>query len=348
MFFASDLPKTLSFGNFGNEDTPADIVDFIASILCDNLEARMRKNLSYGFNRVSSIETRLRGKVNHLENERFHLLAKGRVSCRYDELSLNTPKNCFIRGALEIIAGLSDNVQILERVKSLISRFQQLGITSSPPLPQSMTRVGLNDREDAHIIAISKLIYDFKIPTTSDGNDKLYNIQDEKQWVYRLYEKAILGMYKHLLPSQEWEVSGGDKLKWQTTFFSSKRVEALLPNMKTDITIRSRTKDFHLIIDTKFNNLIVKGQFQNETIRSGYVYQMYAYLQSQVNTYSGEVLSKGMLLHPSIGESIEEEIHLQGHPIKFCTIDLTENFQNIKTRLLDILEFHNESKEQYV
>ena len=37
-----------------------------------------------------------------------------------------------------------------------------------------------------------------------------------------------------------------------------------------------------IVIDTKFTSIVTAGWYREETLRSGYVYQIYAYLRSQV------------------------------------------------------------------
>ena len=44
-----------------------------------------------------------------------------------------------------------------------------------------------------------------------------------------------------------------------------------------------------------------------------------------------------MLLHPAIGENIDESANIQGLDIKFSTIDLTQNHNEIKQRLLELI-----------
>ena len=54
-------------------------------------------------------------------------------------------------------------------------------------------------------------------------------------------------------------------------------------------------------------------------LRADTFYQIYAYLRSQENTHPD---TDGMLLHPSIGESVCEHAIIQGHKITFTTVNL--------------------------
>lgn len=78
--------------------------------------------------------------------------------------------------------------------------------------------------------------------------------------------------------------------------------------------------------------MVTSGWYREETLRSGYVYQIYAYHRSQVGC--DDVLTghaSGLLLHPAIGQMVDETVHIQGHVIRFATVDLTATPADIRT-----------------
>lgn len=62
---------------------------------------------------------------------------------------------------------------------------------------------------------------------------------------------------------------------------SSQGIDKILSSMKTDIIIDNLDLGQRTIIDTKFNAVLTRGWYRHETLRSSYIYQMYAYLRSQ-------------------------------------------------------------------
>lgn len=105
----------------------------------------------------------------------------------------------------------------------------------------------------------------------------------------------------------------------------------------TDIVLTNKDQDRRIIIDTKFNSLLKKGRYGNETLRSHYIYQMYAYLRSQAGRGALYDTAEGILLHPSVGETIDEYVTLQGHRMRFVTVDLAASARDIRKRLLQII-----------
>ncbi len=96
-----------------------------------------------------------------------------------------------------------------------------------------------------------------------------------------------------------------------------------------------------IVIDTKFNSIVTSGWYREVSLRSAYIYQIYAYLRSQEDNDDPLALhASGLLLHPSIGEMYDETVEMQGHAIRFATVDLGATAEEIRRRLLYLIEIH--------
>ena len=116
-------------------------------------------------------------------------------------------------------------------------------------------------------------------------------------------------------------------------------IEKILPTMRTDVVLDHSSTGRRIVIDTKFTSVVTSGWYREETLRSAYVYQIYAYLRSQVGR--GDPLSdcaSGLLLHPSVGGAVDETVVIQGHGIRFATVDLTASPGKIRSQLLRLCE----------
>ena len=94
-----------------------------------------------------------------------------------------------------------------------------------------------------------------------------------------------------------------------------------------------------IVIDTKFTSIVTARWYREQSLRSGYIYQMYAYLRSQ--TGCGDVLAdsaSGLLLHPSVGQMLDETVVIQGHPIRFATVNLAAKPSEIRAQLMRCVE----------
>jgi 5-methylcytosine-specific restriction enzyme subunit McrC len=109
--------------------------------------------------------------------------------------------------------------------------------------------------------------------------------------------------------------------------------------MKTDVVLDHVASGNRIVIDTKFTSIVTKGWYRDETLRSGYIFQIYSYLRSQVGR--GDSIADhaaGLLLHPSVGEMVDETVVIQGHSIRFATVDLSSSTAEIRSQLLRVCE----------
>ena len=112
-----------------------------------------------------------------------------------------------------------------------------------------------------------------------------------------------------------------------------------MPGMQTDIVLVDRDGGRELVIDTKFTGLLKPGKRDQDRFNSGHIYQMYAYLRSQEQPARAmSMTSAGLLLHPTIDVTHDEYMVVNGHAIRFATVDLAGTASEIRARLLTVVE----------
>src|ERR1051326_1677653 len=244
---------------------------------------------------------RVRGRIDILRTTGRRLLERGRVACHFDQLTTDTPRNRIVRSALESIAHIVRRPDLRYRCRSLASDFALLGVSAVWPVEVELVgdRFGRHDANDRTMVRLAQLACELALPTEDVGIDPLYAPSREISWVRRLYERAVLGFYSVMLDSRGWTVRGGQTLRWPVDA-STDALSAVLPNMRKDLILDLPSTRRRVVIDTKFNAIVTKGWYRDETLRSGYLYQMYAYLRSQEGD-SASNAAEGLLLHPSVG-----------------------------------------------
>ena len=340
MLYASDLFRTRGIGKVGLEDSPDELPDLVAEILARAVELRQRRRLSQGYRAREAVLNRVRGRIDVLKVERHQLLARGLVACRFDELTIDTPRNRFVRAALESICRIVRRQDVAHRCRSLAQGMKAQGVSGIAPSRGEMSadRFGRNDADDRFMVAAAKLAFDLTLPTESAGLSVLSLPEREVTWVHRLFERAIGGFYDVVLSPQGWRVRCGGTLGWQIERKTT-GIDQILPTMRTDVVLDHAPSGRRIVIDTKFTSIVTAGWYREETLRSGYVYQIYAYLRSQVGR--GDDLADsatGVLLHPSVGGMVDETVTIQGQRIRFATVDLAAPSGEIRSQLLRLCE----------
>lgn len=340
MLYASDLFRTRGTGNIGLEDSSDDLPDLVAEILAHAVEQRRRRHLSQGYRAREAVLNRVRGRIDVLKTERHQLLARGLVACHFDELTIDTPRNRFVRGALESICRVVSRQDVAHRCRSLAAGMKAQGVSGNAPsrAEMSVDHFGRNDAGDRFMVAAAQLALDMALPIESLGSTVLSLPEREVTWVRRLFERAIGGFYDVVLSREDWRVQCGGTLGWQIQGKTA-GIDKILPTMRTDVVLTHAASGRRIVIDTKFTSIVTSGWYREETLRSGYVYQIYAYLRSQVGR--GDALAdsaSGMLLHPSVGDEVDESVSIQGQTIRFATVDLRASPTEIRSRLLRLCE----------
>ncbi len=340
MLYASDLWRYDGWDKYTLEACPDVLPDLLAEILTHQVKQRLQTQLSTQHQSQQAALNRVRGRINALQTERHQLLLRGQVACEFNTLSQNNIRNNYIRAALEHISHQVSRPSLRQGCLCLIRQFKQLGITDPCPsrMQISQERCGRHEQTDQLLLNLAHLAFNLHLPTESSGQQRLLRAErQDLPWIRRLYEKAIAGFYSVVLTPQGWQVSQGKRLFWPIQQQSA-AISQLLPSMQTDIILEHSEPAQRIVIDTKFTHIIKSGWHREKTFSSPHLYQLYAYLMSQ--TGHGDKLAdtaSGLLLYPAIGQMIKETVTLQGHSIRFATVDLAADSGEIRRQLLECL-----------
>ena len=350
MLYATKLFREIpSNRRYAVEESPDDIPNLVAEILSRAVERRLRRNLSSDFRHRQADLTRVRGRINLLRTQRRRLLQQGKIACSFDELTTDTLANRFVKAALLKLTRTVQDSELTKRCRTAAATLERAGVGNFPSLSQLRRAIKAREAtwrtvsEDQRMMEAARLAFELALPSEDPGRARLPAPDRDELWARRLFEAAVGGFYDTVLSSCGWNIGTGRKINWQIAE-ATPGMAAILPSMETDIVLErplthgqehySRT-----IIDTKFTNILIANQYGKPSLRSAYIYQIYAYLRSQEREDDpSSVNSSGMLLHPSVDIEVDEEVTIQGHRIRFATVDLAANTRAIRNRLLTLAQ----------
>ncbi len=334
------------------EGAPDQIPHLVAEILANAVERRLRRSLSHGHQRRRADLNRVRGRIDLFRTERRRLLQRGSVACVFDELTVDTPRNRYVKVALNHIAGvvcsLADDSDLERRCRDLIARLERAGVAGHLDPRHAgkaivQDNVGWVDAHERQMLAAASLALNLAIPTERSGTALLPIVNRSETEGWRLYENAVAGFYDVALSVRGWKVRRGNRIQWPASD-STPGLHAIMPEMITDIVLERGGDGTcgagrRIVIDTKFTSIVRRGRFGRKMLKSGHMYQLYAYLRSQEQLGDPRTLcSLGVLLYPSLGVDYNESAIIQGHRISFATVDLAADSQSIRGQLLRIVD----------
>ena len=352
LLYASQLYRELPASRrVEMEDAPDDIPHLVAEILTKAVERRLRRNLSHGYQRQKADLNRVRGRIDLFRTGRQQLLQRGRIACIYDELTVDTSRNRYVKAALIHIAGViskfADHPDVERRCRELVLRLERAGVVGDLDSRHAVTdaelgSVGWMDAHERQMLTAAKLALTLSIPTEQSGLALLPIVNRNETVGWKLFEDAVAGFYDVALSHRGWRVKHGGHIHWPASD-PTPGLPAILPDMITDIVLESRegspAEGRRIVIDTKFTSIVGHSQFGKETLKSGNIYQLYAYLRSQEQV--GDFVSRystGVLLYPSLGVDYDESAIIQGHQVLFRTVDLAADSRTIRSQLLRIVD----------
>lgn len=329
-FYAADHKRMA-----GIEEAPDELPQLLAEILADAVEQRLNSPLTPAFQLDQADLRRVRGRIDVRRTATKSLLAKGQVACRFDSLSIDTPRNRLARHALLGISKLVPEHQLRTRCRRLAASLERLGVGSTAANP-GVDSFNRNDKDDRRFVYAARLAIALALPRPQDGPGQglLHAPELTEGRLRSLFEAAAGGLYKAALPAPSWNVRTGTHLSWPTASLSA-GMPALLPGMKIDIMIHNQNAGHRTIIDTKFTSILGSSHYGTDRFKSSHLYQLYTYLRSQERPEDAASLTtSGVLLYPSTGENIHESMTLHGHTLALATVDLMSSPTQIRHAFL--------------
>jgi 5-methylcytosine-specific restriction enzyme subunit McrC len=269
------------------------------------------------------------------------LLEQGRVACCFEEHTMDTPRNRLVRAALDHLAQRVTKLEVVHECKTLSQQLGRMGVAAQKPSRAAMAtdQISRNETADLMMVSLAKMVFEALIPSEETGQSHALGVDTDVHLLRRLFEKAVTNALRLQLQSLGWQVQHGRKLSWPLAHVSD-GILAYLPGMQTDVELVHLASKRKLVIDTKFNHIFTSSQYRETILRSGYLYQLYTYLRTQeAQTLGLGWRSEGMLLHPQCGPAMDGYVDMQGHRLRFKTIDLTGSAAEFEAQLLGVAEF---------
>ena len=302
------------------------IYDLFAEILIRGISYQLKQGLYREYvSRNESMQT-VKGKIDMRGTIDNKIRNIQKIACDYDELSENNVYNQIVVSTAVLLIKHSEVKKNKKaKLKQLLLFFQNVQPIDVNTIRWNALRFDRNNRNYRLLLYICYFIISEWVLTTENGKFQMREFSDEH--MCRLFEKFVLSYYKKHHPDLK---PCAAQIDWNIE--TEQSTLNILPIMQTDIllTIGERT----LIIDTKYYTRSMQKQFDKATIHSNNLYQIHTYVSEYDENHTGKV--DGMLLYAKTQEDIVPDGQLKrkdGNYIYFKTLDLNQDFENIKKQL---------------
>ena len=304
--------------------------DLMAAILSKGIATQIKCGLGKEYILRTEALSSLRGKMDITESIKTQTILKKQMRCTYDEFSVNGTKNRIIKSTLELLLKSDIPKYRKKELRKLIIFFSEVENIDLHSINWNM-KYDRNNKTYRMLISICYLVINGLIQTNSEGNTKIMDFLDE-QSMFRLYEKFILGYYKkhyaELSPS-------ASRIPWSVDN------TRMLPIMQSDIHLQKNNTV--LIIDAKYYSHTTQVKYDNHTLHSNNMYQIFTYVKNCDYAFGEEEHKvSGMLLYANTDEKIQPDnvYQMNGNQITVKTLDLNQKFDIIAKQLDNIVKSH--------
>jgi len=312
-----------------NSETFKNIYNLLTSILVQAVKRLIKSGFAREYIDYSEEMPVVRGKINLDNSIKEQTLTRKQLICDYDDFSENILLNRIIKSTMVKLLSCSElDKNYKGQCKVLLRNFagvEEINIGSINWGRMTFTR---NNQNYRLIINVCQLINTGLITTEEKGSYKFATFIKDRAMA-KLYEKFVLKFYKKELTGYKVYSSVID---WQLDELPE---DNLLPIMRTDIELERL--NHKVIIDTKYypNALTKSNLGETKTLISANLYQIFAYVKN--SKFNGQV--SGMLLYPTVDYELDQRYKMGGNQIYVNTVNLSLPFYEIKSRLLQIVNF---------
>lgn len=306
--------------------------DLLARVLESGTVHLLKRGLDRGYVTEFEETSCPRGKFDVSATVKAGLATRPRVFCHVDSLSYDVPHNRILRTTIgrltrcdSLDAGLRDR---LFRVYRRLDGVREVALT-----PDVFGRVVLhrNNAFYGFLLQVCRFLYDNLLVDERTGTAKFRDFLRDDRAMARLFERFVRNFYRR---EQDRFRVRSERIEWQgVECLPADR--AFLPVMRTDVSLESPSRK--IVIDTKYYGSTLQARFGKETVHSGNLYQLYAYLRNLRLTESPERSVEGVLLYPTVGTSLDLAYVIQGQRLRVATVDLAAEWPSVHETLLKFL-----------
>lgn len=326
------LPERIAF-DLAALETCDDVIDLCAYVLTSGIDHLLRRGLDRGYLLTQDKTTRLRGRILISQTVKQSNFSSPVAICEFDEFSPNIPHNQILRSTVADLLH-SEQLRADTRKRIEISFRQLAGIDTVPITNDLFRRVQLhrNNHHYAFPLFACQLLHFLKLPgKDAHGHSHFNDLLDDDKTMETVFEEFLRNFYR--FKQTEFSDVSAAHLDWNAETIDDGSL-ALLPDMRTDIRLRSSTRT--IIVDAKYYKDALQEHFGTKKAHSENLYQLLAYLRAE---HAARPLHrpKGLLIYP-VGDSvIDANFRIEGFPIRLFTLNLAKPWPEIESDLLALI-----------
>lgn len=314
-----------------------ELIDLFAKILINGTARMLKQGLDRNYVEHEYIVNGIKGKLNLSASVKQNILPVNKTICLYDEFDYNILHNQILKTTISKLLRVNNIDKDLKN--ELHQLFQKMPPISEIKIRNShfkQIRLHRNNYHYDFVLKVCQIINENLFIDESSGNYKFKDFMRKDEAMARLFEDFVRNFYK--IEQSDFKVKR-DNIKWN--FISeNEKGSRMLPILQTDISLYSSMRK--IIIDTKYYKDAFKTRFTQEKFNSTHLYQLFSYLKNQESDLEITKTCEGILLYPAVETGFKFCYRYENHQIIIMSINLNQDWYDIKKDLLEIISMTDE------
>ena len=308
------------------------LADLFAKVLNEGVSRLVSRGLDRDYLAVHEDIRGLKGKLDLATTIKRSLLPSGMTHCSFDELSHDIPHNQILKATLRCLAMVTDlNPTERRRTERL---YRKLDAVSDIRLTAGLfrtVRVHRNNRFYGFLLHLCRIVHESLVVNQENGTARFRDFRTDPQKMGLVFQQFVRTFCER---ETDFRVSA-PRIDWFGAEGSTADLRRL-PAMHTDIVLESR--ECTVIVDTKFYSPPLAAHHGAERVRSGHLYQIFAYATNWAAAAdAGAPDPEGWLLYAAVDGDFDYRFKLADRPIRACSIDLSQPWQDIDADLRSLV-----------
>lgn len=315
----------------GLEDA-VDARELFTKVLIHATKSILKKGLDRDYLSVEEGLTCPKGKFVFSETVKRNLLEKHQLHCSYDELSHNVLHNQILKSTLLKLSKVPKVDKTLrDEARALAFKFYDVDEIRVRPSDFRKIQLHRNNAYYDFLMKICEMINLAMLPEEGGDGFKFSDFLNDEKRMGEVFESFVKNFYA--VEQKHYGVKS-EEIRWDAVSDEESDM-AYLPIMKTDISLTKNDKK--IIIDTKYYKQTMQLNWGTEKVHSGHLYQLTSYLSNIEGRGFPDNETEGILLYPTINKPLDLNYKIQGRRVRVKTINLNQEWKEIRTDLLSLL-----------
>jgi 5-methylcytosine-specific restriction enzyme subunit McrC len=319
----------------GIDECP-DIQNLFAKILINEFHRLMRRGLAQGYIGEQAETGSPRGRIIIDASIKQQTPMRGTLVCQFDELRRDILENQILKATARELARVESVVPDLAH--ELRRSCRQLADVGDVRLTSEVFRgLSLHRGKSQYrfILRLCYFVFTNLLPSTTGVGSRFPDVLKHENKMSRIFEEFLRNFYYY---EQDKYRVASEEMEWDACELSVSDY-AMLPIMKTDVTMRSSAAI--IILDAKYYADPFPEWFGRKKFRSQHLYQLYSYLRhAAISNKDRRVM--GGIVYAAADEPLFRQYALDGFPVVVVAVDLRRTWREIRDELLHIPSFLDE------